>query len=232
MDHPTLPAPPGRWPLTLLVITLHLLLLGALQWNLGRIPKPPHPEGRRVTVRLFPLPAPLPIFHGPADRPRRPAATGATPARIRLPAPLPPTPPGDPSPSTTAAADVPRSLALPSSPAASAAPRERLIDSAATRASLRQAAREPLNAERHLAAQGQESGVSASEKLGRQMQQAGYGDCGKGQYAGAGMGLLSVPFYLVAEASGKCAKGSPPPAGPPPPEPSGRNGAHASMRER
>ena len=30
------------------------------------------------------------------------------------------------------------------------------------------------------------------------------GDCGKGDYLGGGMGLLSAPFLLAAEALGKC----------------------------
>ena len=232
MDHPALPAAPKRWPLTLLVIALHLLLLVGLQWSLGRRPAPPAAEAQRVTVLLLQnsatraparaerLPVPRTQPERQADRSRaleRPEPSA--PVRVEPPAPAP------------VAAEVPQSLALPSAPAASAA-RERLLDSAATRSAVRQATREPLSGERHLTAQGQEVGVSASEKLGRRMQQAGHGDCAKGQFAGAGMGLLSAPFYLLAEASGKCAKGSPPPAGPPPAEPSGRHGAHASIRER
>ncbi|HLO95730.1 MAG TPA: hypothetical protein VK195_15565 [Burkholderiaceae bacterium] len=229
MDHATLPAAPSRWPLTLLVIALHLMLLAGLRAGLLHRPAPRAAEPQRITVSLL------------QDRPRPvpPGVQTAAAASRRAHSP-PQVKPSPEAPSIAApqaeaprprAADVPQSLALPATPAASAS-QERLIDSAATRSALRQAAREPLNGERHLEAQGQEVGVSASTKLGRQMQQAGYGDCAKGQYAGGGMGLLSAPFYLLAEASGKCAKGSPPPAGPPPPEPSGRTGAHASMRDR
>ncbi|MBB2484401.1 hypothetical protein H5407_04090 [Mitsuaria sp. WAJ17] len=224
MDHVTLPAAPRRWPLTLLVIALHLLLLAGLQAGLLHRPAPQPAETRRVTVTLL------------QDRPQRTAPGAQAAAKRRATAP--PQPRSEAAPTAALApetpqprsAEVPQSLAQPTAPAASA-PQERLIDSPATRAALRQAAREPLNGEKHLMAQEQETGVSASEKLGRKMQQAGYGDCSKGQFAGAGLGLLSAPFYLLAEASGKCAKGSPPPAAPPP-EPSGRNGAHASMRER
>ena len=226
MDHATLPAPPRRWPLTLLVIDLHLLLLAGLRAGLLHRPAPQPPEARRITVTLL------------QDRPLRTAPGTQAPARATRRAPAAPQPRPEAAPAAALApetpqprsADVPQSLALPTAPAASAA-QERLIDSAATRSALRQTAREPLNGERHLMAQEQETGVSASEKLGRKMQQAGHGDCAKGQFAGGGMGLLSAPFYLLAEASGKCAKGSPPPAGPPPPEPSGRKGAHASMRD-
>ncbi len=229
MDHAPLPATPRRWPLTLLVSVLHLLLLAGLRAGLRHPAAPQAHEAQRITVTLL-----------QERRPRTPAALQppAAPAR-RAAAPALARPRPDAAPATgiqpvapaPRAAEVPQSLALPAAPAASASP-ERLIDSAATRSALRQAAREPLNGEKHLMAQEQETGVSASDKLGRTMQQAGHGDCAKGQYAGGGMGLLSAPFYLLAEATGKCAKGNPPPAGPPPPEPSGRNGAHASMRER
>ncbi|MDL5033051.1 hypothetical protein QRD43_14145 [Pelomonas sp. APW6] len=232
MEPASLPAPPRRWPLTLLVISLHAVLLAGLQWGLSKRRAEPAPEARRVTVMLLPdrrvravtppLPARPVTERRASDRPPAPDA----PPRA-APTPLPTEAP--PPPATTA--EVPASLALPPTAAASG-PHDRLIDSAATRAALRQSARDPLSGERHLEAQGQEVGVSASEKLGRKIQQAGYGDCGKGQYAGGGMGLLSAPFYLLAEASGKCAKGNPPPAAPPPPEPSGRKGAHASMRDR
>lgn len=232
MDHASLPPSSRRWPLTLLVIALHLLLLAGLRAGLRHSTAPPAPEARRITVTLLQerrprTPAALPPSAAPT--PRTPAAPQARPRPDAAPATAAPAVPAEAPPPR--AADVPQSLALPATPAASAG-QERLIDSAATRSALRQAAREPLNGERHLEAQGQEVGVSASTKLGRQMQQAGYGDCAKGQYAGGGMGLLSAPFYLLAEATGKCAKGSPPPAGPPPPEPSGRTGAHASMRDR
>lgn len=231
MDHATLPAPPRRWPLTLLVIALHLLLLAGLRAGLLHRPPALPAESRSITVTLLqdrPRHTP-PVSATPAAATRRTPSTQARPRPE--PAPNAPAAPLQPEAPPPRSADVPQSLALPAAPAASAG-HERLIDSAATRSALRQAAREPLNGERHLEAQGQEVGVSASEKLGRKMQQAGHGDCARGEFAGGGMGLLSTPFYLLAEATGKCAKGNPPPSGPPPPEPSGRKGAHASMQNR
>lgn len=230
MDPAIIPPEPRRWPLTLLVIGLHGLLIIGLRAGLAtrHVPEPREPQ--RVTVLLLPnrpdrvRPTPTPTER----RPREVAAVHPTTVpMISIRDPNPPTAPA------ITAAEVPASLALPSPPA-SAPPTERLIDSAATRAALRQSARDPTSQERHLAAQGQEFGVSASEKLGRQVQKAGHGDCLKGQFAGAGLGLLSAPFYLLAEASGKCAKGTPPPSPPmaPEQEPSGRKGAHASMRDR
>ena len=38
------------------------------------------------------------------------------------------------------------------------------------------------------------------------MKAAAKGDCLKGQYPGANMGLLSLPFLAVAAATGNCAK--------------------------
>lgn len=227
MDYASLPTPPRRWPLTLLVIALHAVLLGGLQWGLSRQRAERLPETPRVTVLL------LSDRRPPVDSrkvPVRPPGQATTERRASAPPvrPEPATAPDRPAPPPAVTAEVPVSL-YPPLPASG--PSERLLDSAATRAALRQSAREPLSGERHLEAQGQEVGVSASEKLGRKIQQAGYGDCAKGQYAGGGMGLLSAPFYLLAEATGKCAKGNPPPAAPPPPEPSGRKGAHASMRD-
>lgn len=227
MDPAILPPAPRRWPLTLLVIGLHGLLLIALRAGLAARHAPEPRESQRVTVLLLPQ-RPDRVHPTPPPTERRPREAAAVhPTTVPVISSRDPNPPTAPA---ITAAEVPAGLALPSPPA-SAPPTERLIDSAATRAALRQSARDPTSQERHLAAQGQEIGVSASEKLGRQVQQAGYGDCAKGQYAGGGMGLLSAPFYLLAEASGKCAKGNPPPAPPPPPEPSGRKGAHASMRD-
>ncbi len=40
--------------------------------------------------------------------------------------------------------------------------------------------------------------------LARGIDAAHKGDCGKGDYAGGGMGLLSLPFLVAAEALGHC----------------------------
>ena len=40
--------------------------------------------------------------------------------------------------------------------------------------------------------------------MARNIAAAHKGDCGKGEYLGGGMGLLSAPFLLAAEAMGKC----------------------------
>ncbi|MDC8783599.1 hypothetical protein [Roseateles koreensis] len=91
-------------------------------------------------------------------------------------------------------------------PAASIAPpTARLLDSAATRHALREAARAPLLSERAASAMGDEP-VNAQQKLAQSVQQAGHGDCVKGEYLGGGLGLLSTPFFLLAELRGQCSK--------------------------
>ena len=44
------------------------------------------------------------------------------------------------------------------------------------------------------------------QRLARTIAEAGRGDCNKGQFLGGGMGLLSLPFWVAAEATGQCAK--------------------------
>lgn len=48
--------------------------------------------------------------------------------------------------------------------------------------------------------------MSANERLANNVREAGKGDCAKGEYAGGGMGLLSLPFLAIAAAAGNCAK--------------------------
>jgi hypothetical protein len=85
------------------------------------------------------------------------------------------------------------------------APRERLLDSAATRAAIRQAAHAPLLVERAASANDQRI-VAKSEKLTEDVRQSAKGDCLKGEFGGAGMGLLSLPFFVAAEVGGHCAR--------------------------
>ena len=74
----------------------------------------------------------------------------------------------------------------------------------ATRRAIREAARQPLLSERAAQATGQPFRRGA-ERLADAASGAGKGDCLKGEYAGGGMGLLSLPFLAVAAARGDCA---------------------------
>jgi len=72
-----------------------------------------------------------------------------------------------------------------------------LLETDATRRAIREAARRrPIG---ELArAQG------AQERLGHAITQSARGDCLQGEYAGGGMGLLSLPFWIAAELRDKC----------------------------
>jgi hypothetical protein len=61
----------------------------------------------------------------------------------------------------------------------------------------------PIGEQAALASQAPKK-LSSTERLGNQIQGAATGDCLKGEFAGAGMGLLSLPFWAIAEARGKC----------------------------
>ncbi|MDN3920744.1 hypothetical protein [Roseateles violae] len=182
---------PGRALLFLLLALLHLGLGWAL---LGRArPAAPQPMARGAELRLIAQPALRPALSSTA--PARPAP-GPTPVR-RLDRAPPPTAPV----TNEAEAPAPQAITLPPP----APPRgESLLNSEATRRALREAARAPLLSERAASAMGDGAPLRPEEKLGRQVQQAATTDCLKGEFAGAGMGLLSLPFWALAEARGKC----------------------------
>lgn len=46
------------------------------------------------------------------------------------------------------------------------------------------------------------------QQLAQNIERAAYGDCLKGEFAGGGIGLLSLPFLILAEARNHCARGS------------------------
>lgn len=186
------------------VIALHValawLLLDSIAARALRqaVPAPP----QRVTMRLIPPPeAPPPRA---AEAPPNPpaAATARAPARSLARAPNP----TDPAPlSFTPAA--PSELASHAEPAGSA-PRAipSLMDTEATRRAIRDSARQPAHIG-HVAGAGDEPRrASTQERLAGDVKAAGKGDCVKGEYLGAGMGLLSLPFLAVAAARGACAQ--------------------------
>jgi len=116
------------------------------------------------------------------QRPQRGAETTAV-----LPSPAP-------TPEST--------LSLLPEPPASAPKRERLLDNAATRQAIRDAARGPLLSERAAAATGI-APATASSRLSGATQGALAADCMAPQESGPG--LLALPFLLAAAAAGKCA---------------------------
>ena len=108
------------------------------------------------------------------------------------------------SENVAAATPLPAANAAPASAAASSTTVPSLLDNEATRRAVRMATREPLLSERAAAASADPGRLNAQQRLGQEIAQAANGDCLKGEYAGGGMGLLSLPFWLAAEVRGKC----------------------------
>ena len=184
----------------LLVALLHALALLGLLAGLRPQPSAPgHAASQGVLILLPPLArpaadAPTP----PAARAERPRAVAATPqpARAEIAADPRETVPVEPPLLARAQAA--------SAPASAPLVGPSLLDSEATRRAVRMATREPLLSERTAAASDDPGRLNAQQRLGQEMAQAATGDCLKGEYAGGGMGLLSLPFWLAAEVRGKC----------------------------
>ncbi len=165
----------------------------------------------------------LPAAQQPRRAPRTPQARSATADRLQTPnaaahernaAPVLPPEVGAISAQPLPGAALPSQQVqtagqLPGAEApASAQLRARtpLLDSEASRRAIRELARRETWADRHYRVTESAPPATADERLAREIQQAGRGDCLKGEYLGGGGGLLSLPFWLLAEARGKCAR--------------------------
>ena len=190
-----------RHALWLLIGAAHLAVLMVLA---PHRPPPPQPAGQRVALKLLPLPRAAEPVPKPATRPQRQDA----PARQAAPAPTrtapPPTEPMSTEPAPNAPAPQPAADATPA--AVASPPASLLINSEATRQAVRQTARAPLLSERAASASQAPGRENAQERFGREVARTAYGNCLKGEFPGGGAGLLSLPFWLAAEASGKCKK--------------------------
>jgi hypothetical protein len=189
------------------VALLHAL---ALLWLLAGIrahlPATNSTSAQGVLILLPPRPSrpahPLAQTAKPLTLPR-PAVAMTRPALAEPPAPLGATPPTATREDTATVPPLLASAQATSAPA-SAPPRPSLLDNDATRRAVRMATREPLLSERAAAASEDPGRLSAQQRMGQDIAQAANGDCLKGEYAGGGMGLLSLPFWLAAEVRGKC----------------------------
>jgi len=163
---------------------------------------PPAPAEKLTQSRSNEAPAPSRTPESPRptrqrDPPTPPAAPAAArpapePAAITLPAP------STEGENPVAAAEAP----------ASAPPRASMRDllhTEGSRRAIEQAARGPLLSEQAAAATGTPL-VSAEQKLRDATQESLKGDCAKGEFAGSGGGLLSVPFFAKAVIAGDCAR--------------------------
>jgi hypothetical protein len=212
-----------------LVLACHgvlIALLNASGWRHAQRSASSLPP-QRVTLRLI---APTTTLSTPTTPPAvQAAAPRATAPTVRDP--LPRTPRIDqpkrtersaaprvgtaitatPSHAETAPADAPAAataaaFAAPSPPASAPDTRPSLMDAEATRRAIRESARAASLGDQLAQSREEPRRLSANDRLAIGVRQAGKGDCLKGQYMGAGMGLLSLPFLAVAAAAGNCAK--------------------------
>ena len=199
-----------RWlPVALVVVALHLLLVGL--WQRALYSPPARPAGVRpppVLVWLRPAPPPEPTAEAtpqPAPRVRPELLRRRAPPVLQPEAESQPVPAAALPPVGVASAPAPAASATAGAATASAsAPGGRLLDSDATRRAIRDAARQRSTSEMAAEASGASAPLGAQERLGQEMARGARGDCLKGEYTGSGMGLLSLPFWLVAELREKC----------------------------
>lgn len=189
-----------RQALWLPILALHGLLLLAL------VPQPharPSSAQGSLSVRLLPAP-----------RATRPVAPPTRPAEPPKPAPHRPVPAPFTTPAVVPAGEpaaVPGSppLTAQPSPDATAPPAPApgsLLNTEATRRAIHLATRAPLLSERAASASEAPDRENAQQRFGREVARTAYGNCLKGEFPGAGGGLLSLPMFLIAEASGRCQK--------------------------
>jgi len=184
------------------VVALHLWLLLLLQGALRSPPSRPLPDqAPAVLVRMLPpVPAERAAPPEPVTQPARqtvrraPRPEATAPAQAALP---------------TSAASAPDLAAAPS-PAASAAtaaasaPPGGLLDTDASRRAIREAARQHSTGEMGGLATDAPAPLGTQERMGQEIARGARGDCLKGEFVGSGMGLLSLPFWLIAEMRDKC----------------------------
>ena len=207
-------------------LALHLLVFAGLKLAIDRVQMPGRGAERSTTLIMVALhAAPPPALHAlPLPRPTH----AQPPATARADTPVPREPeralprPREPEAQAIKLPAPPPAVAA-ATPPASAPPDLKFLDNAATRQAIRNVARGDTlasagNALTHedtgselLAADGSHVGMQRNlpppppaEALARGIDAAHKGDCSKGDYAGGGMGLLSLPFLVAAEALGNC----------------------------
>ena len=205
-------------------LALHVLVLGFLKLAIDRVELPRRGVDRATTLLTVALhAAPPPPLH-PLP-PARPAARANAPGARARQAPVPVRAPDDAAHAITLPAPPPDAPAVAAAtpPASSPRPDLSFLDNAATRQAIRNVARGDTlashgnaltreeNGSELVAADGTHVGMTRNlpppppaELLARNIAAAHQGDCAKGEYMGGGMGLLSAPFLLAAEAMGKC----------------------------
>ena len=197
-----------RTGVLLCVAAAHGLLIVALGESMP--PRASRDTPARITLRLIaPTPATTPQRAEPiaAAAPQTHARIGPQGPRARVERA-----PGASAAAPTAdlgSAQPSLSVVDRAEPAVAAAsqPPPSLMNTEATRRAIRASARAPSLTDEVARATGESPRpANAEERLGSAVRSAGKGDCAKGDYAGAGMGLLSLPFLAAAMARGACAQ--------------------------
>lgn len=189
-----------RQALWLPILALHGLLLMAL---LPQQRAAPASAQGSLTVRLLPAQGmPRPVA-APTRRqqPVKPAERPTVPPRSALPQPAPVAEPLHAADHPPTAATSTPDATTPATPAPGS-----LLQTEATRQAIRLATRAPLLSERAASASEAPDRETAHQRFGREVARSAHGNCLKGEFPGAGAGLLSLPMFLVAEASGRCQK--------------------------
>jgi type IV secretory pathway VirB10-like protein len=197
-----------RWLLALLAVAaLHLLVLLLLHGAL-RVPAPQRAPAQAPLVLVWLKPPATPPAQA-APPPTEAAAPGPPPRRPRPSAPV-----RTEAPTAQAAATASAAVTSPATAAASAPPsaatagasaaRGDLLDTEASRRAIREAARQRPIGEMGAQATGESAPMGAQEQLAQDIARGARGDCLKGEFAGSGMGLFSLPFWLMAELRDKC----------------------------
>ncbi len=199
----------------LAAVLLHGALLLMLQGT--RDQRPARSTEEKPALRLVWVEPAAPA-RAPSTQVRRPAAPATQRPRNPEPAPraagAPPAaaaPPPEPAHGTVSAALPAEGRAVddaasapPSAAAPAAEPAAAPWNTEATRRAIREAARQVPLGELAASASGEAGPVTAQGRLGQGIGSAALGDCLKGEFTGAGGGLLSLPFWLAAELRGKC----------------------------
>jgi hypothetical protein len=187
-----------RWlPVLLVVAGLHLVLLLLAQRAMRSPPARPVPAQAPLVLVWVQPPPPAPAAPPPQPPPAPKAARRSTQPSISAePAAVQATAP--------ASAAIAASTAPPATQATASAPAGGLLDTEASRRAIREAARQRSTAEMGAQATGERAPVSDQDRMGQEIARGARGDCLKGEYAGSGMGLLSLPFWLIAELREKC----------------------------
>ena len=184
----------GAWAA---VLALHVALIVSLGGSRNRPDAAAAPQ--RVTLRLIalsppqptparePVASPSPARPKSAGRPRQPTANATL----------------EPAPAAVATA---QPVTPPAAPASASEPLPSLLETDASRRAIRASARTRSLGEQLAESREEPAHASANERLANGVRSAGKGDCLKGEFAGAGMGLLSLPFLAAAAVGGNCAK--------------------------